>query len=74
MTTTADLPFIDATHYYTTEEAAQLLLQQESTLRKWRRESRGPKYYQAEERGSVKYLGQWLIEYRNAAIKAPAEL
>ena len=66
------LPKIDATHRYFSNEAGELLGESIETLRKWRMQGTGPRYIQAVPRGTVKYLGMWLIEFRRASVKEPS--
>ena len=68
------LPFIDSVVRYDTSEAATLLGETPELLRQWRFRGRGPKYYQSNsQHARVSYLGQWLIEFRNASIVNPSE-
>jgi hypothetical protein len=68
------LPFIDPVVRYDTNEAAELLGESPELLRQWRFRKAGPKYYQPNNKASrVHYLGQWLIEFRNASIVTPEQ-
>lgn len=66
------LPYIDATHYYTTREAASLLRKSAGTLRRWRMNGQGPKYFQSSPNSPALYYGLWLIEFRRDCVKVTA--
>lgn len=66
------LPWIDASEYYDTSQAARLLATTADQLRQWRHKKLGPKYYKPEQ-GRCKYLGLWLIEFRRGSVVEPAQ-
>lgn len=68
------LPFIDSVVRYDTNEAAELLGETPELLRQWRFRGVGPKYYQPNSKHArCNYLGQWLIDFRNASIVTPEQ-
>jgi len=67
-----ELSHIDSTVFYDTRGAAALLGESEGNLRLWRHKNIGPKYIQSADGARCKYLGLWLIDFRNQSIVEPS--
>lgn len=55
--------------WYTEKEAARFLSKASATLKDWRHNSKGPKYYKAENNGDIRYKGSDLIEWQRQEYK-----